>query len=233
MERKGQSSAVDYTTPRDALLVALTVSSGVVDAISYLGLDRTFSAFMTGNLVFLGLGIVRTGGLELVPVFAALSAFAVGSYFGTLITTSQRAGLWSGPVSGALGIAAICQLLFLIGWLWVNGQPAGLTTNLLIALSAFAMGLQTAAVRSLNVKGIFTTAATFTLVAFVEDLAGSRPRREGFRVTGVLAGLVAGAAIGAFCLVHIRSYAPAVPLVITLLVAAAGAFALRGRSSPP
>jgi uncharacterized membrane protein YoaK (UPF0700 family) len=213
---------------RDLLLIALTVSSGAVDAISYLCLDRTFSAFMTGNLVFLGLGLVRSNGPQVLPVLVALVGFALGSYVGAIMTRSQGPGLWTSPVSAALGLTAACQLLFLILWADVAGQPGSTEINLLLLLSSLAMGLQTAAIRSLNVKGIFTTAATFTLVAFMDDLAGSRPQDEGPRVAGVLAGLVLGAALGALCLLHILSYAPLLPLVITLAVAAAGAFALNG-----
>ncbi len=44
---------------RDVLLVALTVASGAVDAISYFGLGKIFSAFMTGNIVYLGFGIAE------------------------------------------------------------------------------------------------------------------------------------------------------------------------------
>jgi uncharacterized membrane protein YoaK (UPF0700 family) len=39
----------------DLLLSALTVSSGAVDAISFLGIGKVFTAFMTGNIVFLDL----------------------------------------------------------------------------------------------------------------------------------------------------------------------------------
>jgi uncharacterized membrane protein YoaK (UPF0700 family) len=39
---------------RDLLLMALTFSSGAIDAISYLALGKVFTAFMTGNIVFLG-----------------------------------------------------------------------------------------------------------------------------------------------------------------------------------
>jgi uncharacterized membrane protein YoaK (UPF0700 family) len=35
---------------RDVLLNALAVSSGAVDAISFLALGKVFSAFMTGNI---------------------------------------------------------------------------------------------------------------------------------------------------------------------------------------
>src|ERR1700680_1102320 len=47
---------------RDLLLNALTVSSGAVDAISFLALGRVFSAFMTGNIAFLGLPVAYNGG---------------------------------------------------------------------------------------------------------------------------------------------------------------------------
>ncbi len=51
---------------RDWLLFALTLSSGAVDAISYFGL-KIFSAFMTGNLVFLGFGIADIVGSPDLP----------------------------------------------------------------------------------------------------------------------------------------------------------------------
>ena len=50
-------------------LAALTLVSGVVDAVSYLGLGRVFTANMTGNIVLLGFGIAGSQGL---PVIAPL-----------------------------------------------------------------------------------------------------------------------------------------------------------------
>jgi len=41
---------------RDLLLNGLTFSSGAVDAISFLTLGKVFTAFMTGNIAFLGYG---------------------------------------------------------------------------------------------------------------------------------------------------------------------------------
>jgi uncharacterized membrane protein YoaK (UPF0700 family) len=49
-------------TVRDWLLFTLTVSSGAVDAISFLALGKVFTAFMTGNLAFLGMGIAGSAG---------------------------------------------------------------------------------------------------------------------------------------------------------------------------
>jgi uncharacterized membrane protein YoaK (UPF0700 family) len=42
---------------RDLLLNALTVSSGALEAISFLALGKVISAFMTGNVAFLGLRV--------------------------------------------------------------------------------------------------------------------------------------------------------------------------------
>src|SRR5437879_8763347 len=67
-------------TVRDLLLVALTVSSGAVDAISFLGLKGVFTAFVTGNVVFLGVGATRAGGPGFVRAAVSLTAFAVGVY---------------------------------------------------------------------------------------------------------------------------------------------------------
>ncbi|GAF48593.1 hypothetical protein RW1_056_00210 [Rhodococcus wratislaviensis NBRC 100605] len=76
--------------------------------------------------------------------------------------------------------------------------------------------------RGLHVQGVFRTAGIFTLVAFAETLAGSWPRSEIPRLVGVLVGLVTGAIGGGLLFVYARSYAPLLPLVITVLVIVAG-----------
>jgi hypothetical protein len=77
-------------------------------------------------------------------------------------------------------------------------------------------------VMSLDVKAVFTTAATATLMMLASDEAGwSKSKVERRRLTGVLTGLVLGAAAGAFLLLHARSYAPVLPLATTVGVAAA------------
>jgi len=40
---------------RDLLLMAVTVLSGAIEAISFLALGKVFTAFTSGNTVFLGL----------------------------------------------------------------------------------------------------------------------------------------------------------------------------------
>ena len=214
----------DRQALRDVLLVALTVASGAVDAISYFGLGKIFSAFMTGNIVFLGFGIAEIEGPDVVPVIFAISMFAAGSYLGLRIATqhSRKSGPWPPAMTVLLVLIATAEGAFLVVWLAAGGHPPSKVCDVLIILFSLAMGIQTAAVRSLGVQGVFTTAGTFTLVAFAGTFAGSRSRAEMPRLAGVLAGLIAGAVGGGLLFLHARSYAPVLPLAITVLVIVAG-----------
>ena len=57
---------------RDLLLKALTVSSGAIDAISFLALGKVFTAFMTGNIVFLGLRVAGAVGPGTVAIIVSM-----------------------------------------------------------------------------------------------------------------------------------------------------------------
>jgi uncharacterized membrane protein YoaK (UPF0700 family) len=95
-----------------------------------------------------------------------------------------------------LAFVVIAEAGFLAVWSATAGRPTPNISDVLIILFSLAMGLQTAAVRWLGVQGVFTTAATFTLVAFAGTFAGSRSRSEIPRLGGVLVALVAGAVGG-------------------------------------
>jgi uncharacterized membrane protein YoaK (UPF0700 family) len=96
---------------------------------------------------------------------------------------------------------------------------------------AMAMGIQSGAIAALAVKGVFTTAATATVIFVMRDLAlGSRSATaERARLAGVLIALFVGAAAGGLLLVHARPYAPVLPLLATALVISTASFALTGR----
>src|SRR5580704_1303053 len=90
---------------RDLLLNALTVSSGAVDAISFLALGKVFSAFMTGNIAFLGLRVAGAGGPGAVSIIVSMAAFAVGVYLSTrIVKPTESSGIWSQRVTVALGV---------------------------------------------------------------------------------------------------------------------------------
>jgi uncharacterized membrane protein YoaK (UPF0700 family) len=86
------------------------------------------------------------------------------------------------------------------------------------------MGLQTAAVFSLGVRAVFTTAATATWAALMGDLTRwSRSRDEARRLASVLAGLVCGAVAGGLFVDYARAWAPVLPLALTTGVVAVAA----------
>ena len=216
----------DDTRVRDLLLVGLTLSTGCVDAISWFGLGKVFSAFMTGNLAFL---VFRIGGAAQPPVvrvIAATVAFGVGAAVGARIVRRPRdpEATWPRNVAVALAGALACEAAFLVVWVAVNAQPSSASGDVLIALSALAMGIQTAAVFSLGVRADFTTAATATLMVLAGDLAGGKQTSgERARLGGTLAGLVAGAVVGTVLMLHAPNWAPVLP--VALVAAVLGTYA--------
>jgi uncharacterized membrane protein YoaK (UPF0700 family) len=61
--------------PLARMLLMLTFTTGLVDAVSFLGLGRVFTANMTGNVVFLGFGIAGGAGLPVVAPLVSVGAF--------------------------------------------------------------------------------------------------------------------------------------------------------------
>ena len=221
------------TRVRDVLLVALAVSTGAVDALSWLGLGKVFSAFMTGNLAFLGFRVAGAPGPPVPRVLAAVAAFALGALLAArLVRPTQETGeTWPRRVTVALAAALLPQAAFCAVWISVEGHPSTGASDLLIVLSALAMGMQTTAVFSLGVRGVFTTAATATLAILMGDLSGwSQSRGERLRLSAVVVGLFGGAVVGALLVVHAVNWAPFFPLGTTALVVAA-AVSVHARSN--
>jgi hypothetical protein len=54
-------SGIDRRGIRDLSLVGSTISTGAVDAMSFLGLGKVFSAFVTGDIAFLGFLVFPSG----------------------------------------------------------------------------------------------------------------------------------------------------------------------------
>jgi uncharacterized membrane protein YoaK (UPF0700 family) len=218
---------------RDRLLDALTVSSGAVDAISFLALGKVFSAFMTGNLAFLGMRVAGAAAPDPVAVLLSLAGFMVGVYVSTrIVQPSSATGRWPARATVALGGSLIPHVVFVGLWLVTYGQPSADVARVLIALWALAMGMQSAAIRALHVDGVFTTAATATVIFLAGDLS-NRPDTsvERGRLVGVLVSLFVGATAGAWLLLHARLYAPLLPFAITVAVVATAAVILRERTA--
>jgi uncharacterized membrane protein YoaK (UPF0700 family) len=224
---------VDDRRVRDVLLVALAVSTGAIDAISWIALGKVFSAFMTGNMAFLGFRTAGIDGPSVLRIVPSLAAFGIGAFLGARIVAPTRNSgpVWPRRVTVALGCVVAGELAFLAVWAPVHGEPSKYVGHLLIAISAFAMGIQTSAVFSLGVRAVFTTAATATFAVLMGDLSDwSSSKEEARRLAAVVVGLLAGAVVGALLIAHARSWAPVLPLAITGGVVTVAALASRARS---
>jgi uncharacterized membrane protein YoaK (UPF0700 family) len=71
--------------PLARALLVLTFTTGLVDAVSFLGLGRVFTANMTGNVVLLGFGIAGSGGLPVLAPLVSLGSFLVGAAAGGVL----------------------------------------------------------------------------------------------------------------------------------------------------
>ena len=81
-ERGAKPTVASKPTHDDSLvvaLIALTFTTGLIDAVSFLGLGSVFTANMTGNVVLLGFAVVGVPGLSVTRSLLALGGFLVGA----------------------------------------------------------------------------------------------------------------------------------------------------------
>jgi uncharacterized membrane protein YoaK (UPF0700 family) len=204
------------------MMLTLTFSTGIVDAVGYLGLDRVFTANMTGNVVILGMAIAQADGLPILGPVIALLTFLLGAALGGRLLRGARVG-WSGRSTVTFSSTGVLLVGLGAASFVVTpeeGTPWAYTVTGLLGL---AMGLQAASARRLAVADVTTIVVTSTIVGLASDsrLAGGDGTRAGRRVLAVLA-ILAGAAVGALLLnVHI-GVGMAVAGGLTMLVALAG-----------
>ncbi|HEX8103121.1 MAG TPA: YoaK family protein, partial [Solirubrobacteraceae bacterium] len=169
----------EQTRLRDVLLVTLTLSVGAIDAISVVVLGKVFSAFMTGNLVYLGLEAAGGDGPPTLRLVIALVAFGAGAFAAArAIRPAGEGRLWPASTTAVLLATAGLELALWVVWLVVDGRPGTATGDVLIGGYAFAMGMQTSAIFSLGVRAVFTTAATATWTVLMADAANWRESRQ-------------------------------------------------------
>ena len=181
-------------------LLLLTFTTGLVDAVSYLGLGRVFTANMTGNVVLLGFGLANIQGLPVLAPIISLAAFVFGAAAGGALAKAYPDRQ---PVHVA--IALIIEASLTAGCAIVAGivavQPGRVTGYVLIAALALAMGVRNATVRRIGVADLTTTVLTMTLTALAADsrLFGGSGAGSPRRSSAVIA-MLAGALIGALLL---------------------------------
>jgi uncharacterized membrane protein YoaK (UPF0700 family) len=202
--------------PLTVALLALTFTSGIVDAVSYLGLGRVFTANMTGNVVLLGFGIAQSGGLAVLAPVVSLGSFVLGAGTGGLVG-SKLADRHRAHVSTGLTLQASLIGGATVFAAAVHVDPGSASRYVVIGALALAMGIQTATARRLAVPDLPTTVVTQTITGLAADSrlfggSGSGTVRRASAVASMLAGAVAGALL--------------LKASMVLALAAAGALAL-------
>ncbi len=194
--------------PPHPLLVsfgALTVVSGFVDAVSYLGLGHVFTANMTGNVVLIGFAVAGAPGFSVPASLCALGAFLVGAVVGGRLArhvSPQRMLLLVALTLEATFTAVAAVMVAAVGAAAIS---SGWPRFTVIGLLAFAMGVRNAAVRHFGVADMTTTVLTMTLTGLASDssLAGGTNPHAGRRVASALC-MFGGALAGAALVIHVH-----------------------------
>jgi uncharacterized membrane protein YoaK (UPF0700 family) len=205
--------------PLVTLLLTLSLTTGLVDAVSVLGLGKVFTANMTGNVVFLAFAVAKMPGFRILPHVVALLSFLAGALAAGRIGKAEAGASMRGwLIRIALIEAALLWGAALIALAFDDAaqSPAHLLYAI-IALTGLAMGFRNATVRQMKVPDMTTTVLTLTLTGLAADRVW-RGRRSQLGAAGALGGDdLAGAVLGALLLTQ---------LGLTAALVAAGAIVL-------
>lgn len=213
-----ERSSESLRAPLTQALLLLTFTTGLVDAVSFIGIGRVFTANMTGNVALLGFGLAGGAQLPVLAPLVSLSAFLVGAGAGGAL--AGRMGTRRHDHIGtalAVEIALITVATVLTALVKIHvGAASGLAV---IALLALAMGIRNATMRHVGVVDLTTTVLTGTLTNLATGLPvfGGSGKATARRLLTVLA-LLLGALSGALL------------LQVTLVLAMATAAALAAAS---
>jgi len=156
------------------IALSLTGVGGFVDAVGYVALFQIFTANMSGNSVHVGIDLGRLDFSDLMRPACAISAYVTGVVLTRITVQAAARNEIKRIASFTLATEALLLLLF------ARATPAmhlgeivelhSRTYFLLVALLAFAMGVQTATLTHIGPLTIYTTFVTGTLTKFAESL---------------------------------------------------------------
>lgn len=183
-------------------MLLVTFGTGVLDAATYLGLHGVFTANMTGNVIFIGLGLAGYDASTLLRASLALAGFVVGA------ALLGRAGRGRAPRAGADRLSAwtLVAVAAVVGAVAVALATTALSSTWLdavTAITAAAMGAQAVAARRIGVPDVPTVVVTSALVGLSADHGWSgrtHDRAVLLRRGGAVASMLVGALVGALLL---------------------------------
>lgn len=180
------------------LMLVLTFSTGVIDAVGYLGLDRVFTGNMTGNVVLLGMAFAGGSDLPVLRPALALVFFLVGAAIAGRLLRRAPEG-WSGRTTTALAAVAGVMVALAVFTALVDVAEDETLGSITTSALGLVMGIQAATAKRLKVAEITTVVVTSTITGLASDsrIAGGKSPfwvRRTAAIALILAGAVAGAA---------------------------------------
>ncbi len=178
-------------------LLLLTFVTGIVDAVSFVGLGQVFAAMQTGNVIFLGLGIGGAAGAPVGLPLVALLAFLLGGLGAVVLAPPGATPALRTALIAEVTLLAAATLLALL----TDPAPRDAGAYLLVALLSLSMGLRNTVARQIGGPNLATTVLNLTLTAITAVAPGTAASTDdlGQRAAAFVA-IAAGAAAGALLL---------------------------------
>jgi uncharacterized membrane protein YoaK (UPF0700 family) len=179
-----------------ALLLVMTVVTGMVDAVSILTLGHVFVANMTGNVVFLGFALAGSRDFSKAASLLALASFLFGA------AVSGRLGRRSSPIQALTKTLATQAAVVSIAVAATVAFSGSTERYVVTTLLAMAMGAQNASVRRLAVPDMTTTVLTLTLTGLAADPPSQHGPARSARRLAAVGSMLAGAVLGGVLVLH-------------------------------
>ncbi|MEU4131511.1 YoaK family protein [Streptomyces wuyuanensis] len=208
-------------------MVALTLTTGMVEAVSFLALGPVFTAVQTGTMLLLSFALAGVAGLSIAPCLASLVGFTVGAVLSARFESRSRVRgrRWFREALIAEGLVLTAAAA--VAW-GIERHAESLTGRhyLVAGLVALAMGIRNVSTLRAGVRGLPTTVTTRAFTALIGGSplavdariapgAGNQVRRA-----ASVAAMFAGGLFGAWLLHDGRLSAALVLLVTAALVLA-------------
>lgn len=213
------------TDGKVALSLSLTTMGGFVDAVGYIALFEVFTANMSGNSIHIGMYLSQHDWGNFLRPFCAVVSYVVGMLLTRIAVEIAGRRRITRIASFTFAVEALLLLFFARATPAMHlGQIVDLHSPAyfgLVAVMAFAMGVQTATLTHVGALTIYTTFVTGTLTKMTEsatralfwavdelpqtsishvvrNAAAQKDVREGAMLVAVWTAYVLGAASGAF-----------------------------------
>jgi uncharacterized membrane protein YoaK (UPF0700 family) len=152
-----------YAEARLRVLLALTFTTGIVDATAFLALGGVFAAMMTGNVIFLGLGLSDSVDFSVLGPLLAILAYVLTSATAAALAGRTTGPAFGTPISNAVEIGLRAAATAVAAFATVEADnTAGYATLVLLAA---AMSWRTTNVRVLGSVNVPTTVLNLTMIA--------------------------------------------------------------------